>query len=114
MSQQKDDTKLRVLPGTAASSGLTVYPVPQRARGAKEADADSQVAPTTPKAKDKQTVVSHEQARKPKVTTFSMDGDDVIPDYQKAIARPDGREDEDYYKDVANVSGQVLISTLTL
>jgi hypothetical protein len=48
---------------------------------------------------------SPEAAAAPSATTTEPShAVDDVPDYQRAIARPDGREDEDYNKDVENLT----------
>ena len=72
-----------------ASSGLTLYPLPSEKKST---------------APDKA----------PDDTARLMDGDDSVPVYQRAIARPDGREDEDYYRDVENLTAYVHVVSVSI
>ena len=93
-----------VLAGAKPSSGLTVYvrkPI-QPLPGKQPASVTETPAHTkTPSSITTQKTTAEDDD---KLVWLDDRDDEAIPDYQRAIARPDGKEDEEYYRDVENLT----------
>jgi hypothetical protein len=80
-------------------SGVTIYPVVN----SFEPELGFSYAPErqeTASPPESNGPISH--AEDPALEV--LEGDDGIPEYHRSVARPDGREDEEYYKDVENLT----------